>query len=143
GRCGTSFRISPLSMAEKRVLYLIQWSSVAALVSSWLWVARSEPQRWAWTPETATEPMRHSQVTLQFSPPRPSFLRDVPPRGTASTPQVMSPGIRRSTQKRGFGDLAVSEALYREPLQTGKQLALFAGGSVMIYPKCLKQSGLR
>src|SRR5690606_34915361 len=88
----------------KVVLPLIGWPPVPQRESRWLWVARSEPQRWAWAAANDTELMRRSVVTLQFSPARPSFLRDVPPRGHAPTPQELAHGIRgRASEARSIG----------------------------------------
>jgi hypothetical protein len=44
-----------------------------------------------------------SQLGLQFPPARPSFLRDVPPSGSASMPQIMRHEIRGRTLKRDAG----------------------------------------
>ncbi len=43
-----------------------------------------------------SEPVRHSRVTRQFSPTRPSFLRDLPPRGATPSTQLMSHKVRGS-----------------------------------------------
>src|SRR5690606_25315002 len=89
-RVGVSRRVK--AMCSPRlicwVLPRIEWPPIPKRVSQWLWVARSEPQRWAWAAEIDIEPMNHSMIIQQFPSSRPSFLRDVPPEQGHATQRI-------------------------------------------------------